>query len=311
MLAALALAGCGREPERRSDASAYVVQVDLGPQIRAFGEDTATADEAGEQLVAIGPAAIPALAAALGREPAKDVRQKAVEVLATIGTPDAVPALLQAAQHDGDEDVRADALRALGAIGDERGRSVLEAALADPRLTVRVGAIMGCASLCTSPGAIDRLADIAVHDESTEVALAARTTLAALRATGAEREQLVRAAIARVQPTAPDAPAEARARAALLLSDVDGASALPVLLAVAGEAPPALQRHVAWRCGTMGDARCIAPLEAMSAAPDRLVQAYAYDALVKLRERGIDGAGSALARYAGQKPVAPLAAPDF
>jgi hypothetical protein len=41
-----------------------------------------------------------------------------------------------------------------------------------------------------------------------------------------------------------------------------------------------------------------------------MVRAYAYDALVKLRDRGIDGAGSAAARYAGPKPLGPLSRPE-
>jgi HEAT repeat protein len=212
-LAAVAVVSCGREPERAADAKPYVVQVDLAPQIKAFGEETVTADEAGAQLAAIGPAAIPALAAALGREPAKDVRQKAVEVLATIGTAEAVPPLLHAAEHDTDEDVRADALRALGAIGDQRGRPLIEAALADPRLTIRVGGIMGCAGVCTSPETIDRLADIAVRDENTAVAQAARTTLATIRTGGSTQENAVRSAVERRRPEALPASAKADLRA--------------------------------------------------------------------------------------------------
>jgi HEAT repeat protein len=146
--------------------------VDLTPQIRAFGEDTATADEAGEQVAAIGPAAIPALAAALTHEP-RDVRQKAVEVLTTIGTAAAVPPLLQAAQHDDDVDVRADAVNALGTLGAERGRAVVEAMLADSHAPIRGGAVMACASLCTSGAAITRLADIAVMDDDVSIALGA------------------------------------------------------------------------------------------------------------------------------------------
>ena len=312
VLAALVVASCGREPERRADASPYVVQIDLAPQIRAFGEDTATADEAGEQLSLMGPQVIPALAAALEREP-KDVRQKTVEVLSTIGTPEAVPPLLRVAEHDADEDVRADALRALGTIGDERGRPLLETALSDPRTTIRVGGIMGCATACTSPAAIERLADIAVHDENTAVALAARTTLTALRGTGATEDQAVRAAAEQRRPAALPASArpDERALAALLASDLDGAAAIPALLAVVGEASPSLQRHVAWRCGTLADERCAAPLGELLAASDPLVQAYAYDALVKLRDRGVDGATPALAGYAGRRPPGPLAAPEF
>jgi HEAT repeat protein len=126
----------------------------VSDKIRALGEETVTADDAIEQLEQLGPAVIPALAAALAREP-QDVRQRVVEILTAIGTEAAVPPLLVAA-GDADEDVRADALRGLGAIGDARGRAAIEAALADPRLTVRVGGIMGCAGVCSSPETIER-----------------------------------------------------------------------------------------------------------------------------------------------------------
>ena len=304
----LVVASCGREPERRDEQSPYLVQVDVTSQIRAFGEDTATADEAAEQLAAMGPPAIPALAAALTREP-KDVRQKAIEVLSTIGSADAVPPLLQAAGHDADEDVRGDALRALGTIGDQRAQPLLEAALADPRLAVRVGGVMGCATLCTSPTAIERLVDIAVHDENTAVALAARTSLAALRAKGSAEEEAVRAAVERAQPAS--AKPDERALAALLATDIDGAAAIPVLIAAIGEASPSLQQQAAWRCGTLGDGRCTVPLRQLLAGRDALVQAYAYDALVKLRDRGVDGPAAALADYTGPKPLAPLRPPDL
>jgi len=146
----------------------YVVSVDVGPQIRAFGEETVTADEAGDQLVAMGPAVVPALAAALERE-TKDGRTKAIEVLATIGSPAAVPALIRTAERDDDVDVRGDALRALGTIGDPAGAPVVEEGLGDVRLAVRAGAVMACAGLCTKPATIARLTSIAIADHLTMV----------------------------------------------------------------------------------------------------------------------------------------------
>src|SRR5215471_15919959 len=127
LLAGLVVVACRHESERSGDAAPYVVRVDVSDKIHDLGEETITADEAVEQLEQLGPAVIPALAAALTREP-RDVRQRAVEVLAAIGTEAAVPPLLAAAA-DADEDVRADALRGLGAVGDPRGRATIEAAL--------------------------------------------------------------------------------------------------------------------------------------------------------------------------------------
>src|SRR5215813_12627184 len=221
LLGAMLAAGCKREEK---EANPYVVAPpDLSAQIHALGEETLTADEAAEELERMGPAVIPALAAALTREP-DDVREKAVEVLEQIGTPAAVPPLLAAAQHDTDDDVRAAALRALGSIGDPRGRPLVEAALGDPKLLIRGAGVAGCAGLCTNPEAIERLADIAVHDDSPALAQAARATLAALRGKGPAAEQAVRAATERRRPASLPAAATAdeRARAALLAAGIDG-----------------------------------------------------------------------------------------
>jgi hypothetical protein len=61
----------------------------VSAQIHALGEDEITA-AAAEQLERMGPIVVPALAAALAREPT-DVRQKVVEVLAQIATPEVLP----------------------------------------------------------------------------------------------------------------------------------------------------------------------------------------------------------------------------
>lgn len=310
LLAALAAVACGHDAERSTDAGPYVVRVDVSGQIRALGEDTITADEAAENLEQLGPSVIPALSAALGREP-KDVRQKVVEVLTAIASAESVPALLLATR-DADEDVHADALRGLGAIGDERGRPAIEAALADQRLTVRVGGIMGCAGLCTDPESIERLADSAIHEKDPAVALAAQDTLARIRAKGPAEDQAVRSALDRRRPAAlpSSASADERALAAIFAADLGGADGIPALVAPLESASPPLQRQLAWRLGAAGDARAVGALAPLLDATDPMVRAYAYDALVKLRDRGIDGAGSAAARYAGPKPLGPLSRPE-
>jgi len=310
LLAALAAVACGHDAERSADAGPYVVRVDVSGQIRALGEDTITADEAAENLEQLGPSVIPALSAALRREP-KDVRQKVVELLTAIAGAEAVPALLLATR-DADEDVHADALRGLGAIGDERGRPAIEAALADQRLTVRVGGIMGCAGLCTDHETIERLADMAIHEKDPAVALAAQETLAHIRAKGPAEDQTVRSAFDRRRPAAlpSSASGDERALAAIFAADLDGAEGIPALVATLDSASPPLQRQVAWRLGGAGDARAVGALAPLLDATDPMVRAYAYDALVKLRDRGIDGAGSAAVRYAGPKPLGPLSRPE-
>ncbi len=289
-------------------ADPYVVTVDVGAHIRAFGEETITADEAGDHLVLLGPAVVPALAAALEREP-KDVRTKAVEVLATIGSADAVPALVRAARHDDDVDVRGDALRALGTIGDPGGAAVVAEGLRDVRLAVRAGAVMGCAGLCTDPRAIDQLAEIAVRDPDVSVSLAARASLAALRARDAATDAAVRAAVDRT--TARVDGADQRALAALLLSDTSPDAMVVPLATVLSEASAPLQRQVAWRLAAIGDERAVPALGTLLASPDSNVAAYAFDALIRMRDRGVAPADSALARYAGPRPAGALAAPEF
>jgi HEAT repeat protein len=306
---ALLAAGCKREDK---EANPYVVAPDVSAQIHALGEETLAADGAAEQLAQMGPAVIPALAAALTREP-KDVRQKAVEVLEQIGTPAAVPPLLEAAEHDGDDEVRAEALRALGTIGDARGRPLVEAALGDPKLLIRGAGIAGCASLCTNPEAIERLADIAIHDESPAAAQAARATLGAIRKKGPAEEQAVRSAIERRRPASLPAAAtpDERALAALLASEIDGPGVLVALVAAPPEASPPLQRQLAFLLGSLGDASSVAPLRQLLGSPDPGVQAYAYDALRGLGERHVDGAEGALVGYAGPKPPRRLGQPEF
>jgi HEAT repeat protein len=302
--------GCKREEK---EANPYVVAApDLSAQIHALGEDEITADDAAEQLEQMGPIVIPALAAALGREPT-DVREKVVEVLAQIGTPAAVPPLLATAEHDADDGVRADALRGLGTIGDPRGRAVVEAGLDDQKLVVRGAAITGCAGLCTDPKAIERLADIAVYDESLAAAQAARASLTAIRSRGATEEQAVRAAIERHRPDLlpPETSADQRARAALLVSGLDPQAAISALVAALPDASPAVQRQAAFALGGLGDASSIASLRALLGSPDGNVQAYAYDALRGLDARGIDGASAALAAYSGPKPTRRLGPPEF
>ena len=310
LCAALAWAACGHDAGRSTGADPYVVRVDVRDRIHALADETVTADDAVEQLEQLGPAVIPALAAAITRE-SRDVRQKVVEVLSAIGTPEAVPPLLLAAA-DADEDVRADALRALGAVGDDRGRPVIEAALADSRLTVRVGGIMGCAGVCTSPETIERLADMSIHEDNPAVALAAQKTLLAIRARGPSQDQAVRSAVDRRRPSAlpSGATADQRALAAIFSADLDGPAGLPALLAVLDAASPPLQRQVTWRLGGAGDARAVGALAGLLSAPDPMVRAYAYDALVKLRDHGVDAATGAVAAYAGPKPLGPLSPPE-
>jgi HEAT repeat protein len=306
MLVLLALAAaCGGGSEPPPEPGPYRVVIDVAPQVRAFGEDTASADEAVDQLVHLGPPVVPAMATVLAREP-RDGRQKAIEVLLQIADPTCLPPLVQAARSDEDEDVRADALRALGALGDPRATPVLEEMLADPRETVRVGAIMGCGALCTSPSALERLAAIALDATQPALALAARTTLGQLRAGGADVSGAVEKAVA-YDGGSPDR----KALAALVAADADAAAAMPTMIAALPGASPALQRQLVWRLAAVGDETTVSPLAALFGSGDLTLRLYVCDALARLRDRGVVTAGAALDGYGGRKPMAPLGPPEF
>ena len=254
---------------------------------------------------------IPALSAALAREP-KDVRAEGGRGPAAIGTAAAVPPLLVAAA-DADEDVRADALRGLGAIGDARATradrgGARRSAAHDPRRRHH-----GMCRRLHHPETIERLADIAIHERNPAVALAARTTLAAIRAKGATEDQAVRSAVDRRRPAAlpTGASADERALAAIFCRRPRRTPAgIPALVAVLGRASPPLQRQVTWRLGARVTRERVGALRRFSSRRIPMVRAYAYDALVKLRDHGVDAAGAAVAAYAGPKPFGPLAPPE-
>src|SRR5437867_4248020 len=92
------------------------------------------------------------------------VRVGVVETLARLHTPETAPLLVTAA-HDPAEDVRSAAIDALGGLREVRGREAVEAALDDPSARVRLFAARACAALCSSPGALARLVEIALDDE--------------------------------------------------------------------------------------------------------------------------------------------------
>lgn len=300
---------CGDRPAERDGA--YVVEVDLSPLIAALGDDEGEADDAAERLAALGPAVVPALAAALEREPPR-VRERVVGILADLPAEQTAPLVLRLAERDEDHEVRGAALRALGSLAPRGALETVLSAFGNPQPAIRAGAVQACGRLCTPPEAVERLADLAIRDADLSVALGARAALAALRDRGGETEAAVRAAVARRRPDtlAPDAPTDQRVLAALLAADLEGPAAADPLVALAPAAAPPLQRQIAWTLGRFGDARAVPALRALLGGADVLVQAYAYDALVKLQGRGIAGAAEALAAYTGPRPLGALRAPD-
>src|SRR5262249_14534744 len=146
---------------------------------------------------ALGPAALPALGAGLHREPPA-ARAAICEALNRMNLADGVPILIEAA-HDPTPEVRQQAILGLGHIGDPRGRPVVEAARDGPNSSVRLAAAHASRApgLCTSPRAIARLVDIAIHDDIPN-SLWARVALIRIMGRGGEPAQEARADIERI-----------------------------------------------------------------------------------------------------------------
>jgi HEAT repeat protein len=296
--------GCG------DGGDAYRVATDLGPAIRALGSDDLEESEfALARIRALDADALPALERALAREPAP-VRRGVVEVLEQVQDARATTMLTRAAA-DADVEVRAAALTALGQRGDPAGRAPVEAALADAEPRVALAAVGACPALCESTPALRRLVAIAVGGEPLPTAAAARTALAhILAADDASRAQRGRQAIHDAVPAAlgsPDAHHGALL-AALLASDVGDPAGRGVLArAVGGDAPPLLRLQAIHALGSVGMADDVSVLAALDGQPT--FGEYAYDALERLRERGVGEAREALAGWRGPRPAAALPPP--
>src|SRR5262249_4389175 len=285
----------------------YRVTIDLAPEIQALGsDDLFESDPAESKIVALGPAALPALRLALEREPPA-VRAGVVGALAKLDTPETVP-LLVAAARDPAEEVRSAAIDALGGLGAAPGREAVEAALDDPSARVRLAAARTCAALCSSPAALARLVEIALDDEAFPTTSWARASLRALLGRDAEaRAAASRAALARL--AAADS-IEARGRAGLLLADL-GDPAGSAALAEAGQRATTIQLrlYAIFTLGDVGDAASVPALAGLLGDPNPSVRVYAYDALGKLDARGTAAAGQARQAYRGEIPSSPLSRP--
>jgi HEAT repeat protein len=317
LLAALAILGCRREHEPpphvdahpKAAAPTQPVSRDISPHLAALaGGDQMVAHDAEEALVELGPGVVPALLAAFPNQPPA-ARVGIVRVLAELRTDEAVAAVVQSASNDSQLEVRAASLRAIATTGDPRSLGIVMAALDDPLPAVRWAALDACATLCTTPAAIQKLATLAVSDPDLTAGLMARAALARRRASG-QAEPVQAAIAASALPALTASTLDTRARATLLVADGGDAAALASLATLAAGVSPALQRQVAFTLGTAGDASAVAPLKALLGQQDASVQLYAYDALRRLGDRGVSGAQEAAATYAGPKPWTPLGPPD-
>jgi hypothetical protein len=102
-------------------------------RLRRQLDQTATADRAAEEIRGIAdPAAVPAVVAALAKEPVARVRGWYVEALARIRSPDAMMALVGTALDHADEDTRIVAVERLVVVGPHAAVPALVAALHGP-----------------------------------------------------------------------------------------------------------------------------------------------------------------------------------
>ena len=113
-----------------------IAQKQWGPRLEKLRrrlDDPATAATAAEELREIvDPAAVPALAAALAKEPVGQVRAFELESLARIGSADALGVVVQAAIDHADADTRLTAVERLQKIGPRVAEPVLVASLSGP-----------------------------------------------------------------------------------------------------------------------------------------------------------------------------------
>jgi HEAT repeat protein len=299
-LAAIALVLFGTSCDEPGDSSdAYQVSVDVAPWIHALGSDDLFESEpALDSLVALGPAAIPPLAAALKRETAA-VRLGVIDALERLRLPESVPILIRAAE-DPEELVRAEVLMALGRLGDDRATEAVESALQAPVPSVVQAAAAACESLCRSPEAIRRLVAITLFDQPRGGMVVGRGSLRViLNGRDPDRAAAAREAVAEMATPllSSDAAPPDRARAALLIADTGDARAIPWLaeLVASGKDDP-LRVHAVMALGSLADPAALAALRRASEDESPLLRASACAALANLARQGVEGAGDIVSK---------------
>lgn len=291
LLLAPIAAGC-----RDTARGPYVIEIDVGDDVRALGsDDLDVSGPAADRLAALGPAALPALRQAL-RDGDPVVRIGVVEVLQGMSGGDATSLLIDAAS-DGDAAVRADALLSLGLRAEPSGRAVVEAALADGDPRARGAAAAACHTLCRSPGALERLVDLALTNE--QRAVAQRSLNAVLNGGDEAGRDAAGAAIrGRALPLLADTGVDddRRFAAAQIAALAGRREALPVLIPrLASEARADRRTDAALALGHLDDAAAVAALARAAAAPDPGTRNAACIALGYQRQRGVAGAEQAAA----------------
>src|SRR5262249_43280231 len=229
---------------------------DISPHLAALaGDDRIVAHDAEEALVDLGPGVVPALLAAFPNQPPA-TRVGIVRVLAELRTDEAVAALMHSAAQDTPIAERAGSLRPIAEGGDARPRELVIAALDDPLPAVRWAARDACATVCTTPEAIEKVAALAVSDPDPTVGIMARSALTQLRMRG-HADPVTAAVATTVRPALSAGTPDARARAALVAADARDTAALASPAPPAPPVSPALQRQVAFTLGVAGDAAAV------------------------------------------------------
>lgn len=227
-------------------------------------------------LIARGVAVWPELAAGLDA-PAEMTRFWTIGVLAALKLPAARERLLAVLQGEPLVRVRAAAAFALGnlAKGDASAAVVQALALAadDKDVNVRFEAISGLARL-GAPGVTATFIK-AVRDHDADVRIEAIDALALL-ADPAARAVLEE----RLQE---DLKPGVRGHAAIALGNLKGPESVPLLLTrLARERHPEALAAACWALGALGDARAVAPLEALRTHKEAVVRQQATEALALL-----------------------------
>ena len=130
-------------------------------KLRRRLDDPASAPRAAEELREIAdPAAVPALSAALAREPVAQVRAWFLESLARVGTSESLAVVVEAAIDHPDADTRAVAAERLLLVGPRIAEPVLVAALAGPdnaRVNRAADAIAALGLVSAAPALVEAL----------------------------------------------------------------------------------------------------------------------------------------------------------
>ncbi len=148
----------------------------VGALVRCMVQGTVPRIVAGDALLAMGPAAAPELRLLLAHDQPQ-IRERAAELLGSLGRPSDTAALLESLR-DTSAEVRAKAARALGRLGDERASTALRETLADRVPFVRVASCHSLGAM-KDQAAVPSLLTLAQTD-SFDAAKAAAQALASI-----------------------------------------------------------------------------------------------------------------------------------